>query len=65
MNELAPERLAEIRSDRTVTAGDPCPNGCAESERWEPFRPELLRANADGEISCPACWECFGIEAGR
>jgi hypothetical protein len=23
--------------------------------------PELLTVNVDGELSCPTCWECFGI----
>jgi hypothetical protein len=45
--------------DRPATAGDPCPNGCAASERWEKFSPELLHGNEDGEVFCPTCWEAF------
>ena len=42
-------------------AGEPCPNGCTvDFLRREP---ERLTANIDGEVSCPTCWECFGIPA--
>jgi hypothetical protein len=45
-----------------VHAGDPCPLGCTVG--WPGRRvPELLRVNVDGEVSCPTCWECFGIDA--
>jgi len=45
-----------------VHAGDPCPLGCTLG--WPRHRePELLTVNEDGEVSCPTCWECFGIDA--
>jgi hypothetical protein len=41
------------------SAGDPCPRGCTTGF---PRRvPELLVMNVDREVSCPTCWECFGI----
>jgi hypothetical protein len=40
--------------------GSPCPDGCMTG--WPHDRkPELLTVNEDGEVSCPTCWECFGI----
>jgi hypothetical protein len=41
------------------SAGDPCPRGCTTDPRREV--PELLVMNVDREVSCPTCWECFGI----
>lgn len=48
--------------DDWLTAGSPCPEGCQVG--WPGQRePELLVTNIDGELSCPTCWECFGIVA--
>lgn len=45
-----------------LQAGSPCPNGCVRDMwRREPREPELLTANIDGELSCPTCWDYFGI----
>lgn len=42
-----------------LTAGSPCPDGC-ETGWPDDRKPELLRANEDGELSCPTCWAYFG-----
>ena len=39
--------------------GSPCPRGCT-IDVWQ-REPELLTANIDGELSCPTCWDYFGI----
>ena len=43
----------------TPQPGTPCPDGCTTGVLSKD--PELLRVNEDGEVSCPSCWECFGI----
>jgi hypothetical protein len=43
-----------------LAAGDPCPGGCQAGPPGD-RAPERLRANADGELSCPTCWERFGV----
>ena len=43
-----------------LKAGSPCPRGCMIGYPGHE-EPELLTANIDGELSCPTCWECFGI----
>jgi hypothetical protein len=45
-----------------LQAGSPCPRGCTVGYPGHED-PELLTANIDGELSCPTCWECFGIVA--
>jgi hypothetical protein len=48
----------------TLRAGSPCPNGCTLG--WpDNDQPELLKANIDGELSCPTCWDYFGIPTDR
>jgi hypothetical protein len=47
-------------SKDTLRAGSPCPDGCTVGYPGRET-PELLRVNVDGELSCPTCWECFGI----
>jgi hypothetical protein len=44
----------------TLQAGSPCPNGCTTGYPGQE-EPELLRMNEDRELSCPTCWEYFGI----
>lgn len=52
---------------RELRPGDPCPNGCRDSNEW--WEPVSNRRNArivrdgDGEMSCPECWDYFGNEA--
>jgi hypothetical protein len=43
----------------TIQAGAPCPRGC--THEWPSKKPMSLTANVDSELSCPVCWECFGI----
>ena len=42
-----------------LQAGSPCPRGCTV-DVWQ-REPELLTVNVDGELSCPTCWDYFGI----
>lgn len=55
------ESGVKASDDVSVPApGTPCPRGCMLGwPRWK--EPELLTVNEDGEVSCPTCWECFGI----
>ena len=50
--------------DPILRAGSPCPDGCTVGYPGRE-EPELLKANIDGELSCPTCWECFGIVAAK
>ena len=43
-----------------LKAGSPCPRGCMIGYPGHE-EPELLTANIDGELSCPTCWDYFGI----
>jgi hypothetical protein len=50
-----------------LAAGAPCPAGCIREGTGAPWprpaEPERLRANEDGELSCPDCWDVFGFAA--
>jgi Bifunctional DNA primase/polymerase, N-terminal/SNF2-related domain len=51
---------SDPQPSRPVAEGSPCPAGCMRD--WPNHRePERLRANVDGELSCPKCWGVFGI----
>ena len=43
-----------------LTEGTYCPAGCMDDFPHR-YRPERLRANEDGELSCPKCWYVFGF----
>lgn len=40
--------------------GSACPAGCTVGWPGDK-KPEQLRANEDGELSCPTCWDVFGF----
>jgi hypothetical protein len=52
----------DAKTARVPRPGTAFPDGCAEGPRRKTI--VTLVMNEDREVSCPSCWDCFGILPG-